>query len=637
MAYALSRTATHAALLVWRTKAFWSRAFLCWLIGALFFLSDGSPQFDLRFQLRPARAVNPDVVLLEVSEPEWADLLDKADSGSPRNVLRPLKEIVQITDSYYWKASIWRQLLRKVLTAGPAKVGVAFYFGDEARGARSTLGVSDAVLEDPRVIWSAELDAAGHVAAPGLATDYNRNVALKTLRVDDDGVLRRFDFDLAPLPHLAWRLAETIAPTSGPYLAPGASKVGLLDFAGPAGTYRSYAFRDLLEGRLAPGLIDGKVVIIGPRDMATSGTMTPLGYMSRAEALANVVDSAAQNRWIRRGPALLYLALLAGLLAVSIWILSAYPQSVALAFFAGLALLWASASAWAFDAKHFWLPVLAPTIQMTATYIVFLSYQLARNEQKAWRLEQDRRYVTEVESLKNNFVSMMSHDLKTPIAKIQAIASRALAAALAAGKDPEYATDLGEVLRASEDLHRYIRSILQVTTLEARDFKIRREPIDVNDAIARAVERLRPLAADKGIVLEERLETMFSIEADPNLIQEVVLNLVENAIKYAAPDGGRVLIVSEETHDNVRVSVEDDGPGIEPSEQAGIWGKFTRGRKQSQDARGPSGSGLGLYLVKYFVELHGGRVFLDAERPRGTKIGFTIPVAPATPGGPGNQ
>jgi signal transduction histidine kinase len=577
--------------------------------------------------------------LLEVSEREWVDL---AEVGLGGNILRPLKEIVQATDTFYWQAPIWGKLLRRVLAAEPAAIGVAFYFGEEARldrlpSRRSNarrpdgppLGGDDlrAIFEDPRITWSAELDASGRAAMPGLALAYNRNVGLKTLRTDDDGVVRRLVLGLAPVPHLALRLASALRPLASDSSGSSAwvaasSEPGILDYAGPAGTFPSYSFRDVLEGRVAPSAFAGKVVIVGPRDMTVSGALTPLGRMTRAEALANVVEDAVDGRWIRRAPSSWYLAMLAGLLALSVWALSSYPQSIALAFFTCGGLIWSAASAWAFDSRFFWLPVLAPMIQMTVTYIVFLSYQLARNEQKAWRLEQERRYQDEMESLKNNFVSMMSHDLKTPIAKIQAIADRALART----QELEEATDLRELLRASDDLHRYIRSILQVTKLEARDFQIRHEPIDPNESISRAIERLRPLAAEKGISLEQRLEPMFSIEADPTLIQEVALNLVENAIKYTPP-GGHVRITSQETDDKVRVSVEDTGPGIELSEQAGIWGKFTRGRKQSEDAQGPPGSGLGLYLVKYFVELHGGRVFLESAPGKGTKIGFSIPVA----------
>jgi signal transduction histidine kinase len=84
-----------------------------------------------------------------------------------------------------------------------------------------------------------------------------------------------------------------------------------------------------------------------------------------------------------------------------------------------------------------------------------------------------------------------------------------------------------------------------------------------------------------------------------------------------------VTVRSEEKDDNVVIVVEDTGPGIALEEQAGIWGKFIRGRSQNLSSKG---TGLGLYLVKYFIELHGGTVFLTSKPGHGTKIGFSIPM-----------
>ena len=89
-------------------------------------------------------------------------------------------------------------------------------------------------------------------------------------------------------------------------------------------------------------------------------------------------------------------------------------------------------------------------------------------------------------------------------------------------------------------------------------------------------------------------------------------------------------MTSREKDDNVEVVIEDTGPGIAVEEQQEIWGKFNRGRTQTNAVAGPSGTGLGLYLVKYFIELHGGRVFLTSQLGHGTAIGFSIPVAADT-------
>ncbi|HWU42472.1 MAG TPA: ATP-binding protein, partial [Bdellovibrio sp.] len=112
------------------------------------------------------------------------------------------------------------------------------------------------------------------------------------------------------------------------------------------------------------------------------------------------------------------------------------------------------------------------------------------------------------------------------------------------------------------------------------------------------------------------------LEFDSTLIKEVVINLVENAIKYTPP-GGSIEVISHELDDSVHVLVKDTGEGIKPEDMDKVWGKFTRG--SDQDLR-TKGTGLGLYLVKYFIELHGGKVTMESKVSQGTTVTFTLPL-----------
>lgn len=507
-------------------------------------------------------------------------------------------------------------MLRRVLSAEPAAVGVTFYFGDNIHVGELSSD-SRKAFEDPRVIWSGELDAEGRISPPVFAKNYGSNVGLKAVRADDDGTVRRFTTSLVDPHHLAMRVAELAHPDLAPYIKSNFQTTQLINYVGGSPSFEVVSLSDVLEGRVMPELFHNRIVLIGTLSSAYDRLQTPLGRMSRLEVLANIVDNIVEKRVIHRLPNWSYLMMLALLVAGAVWVLTTYPQAVALVFFVLTGVIWSAASVWAFDSAHFWIPVLSPLLQLMITYIVFLSYQLALNEQRAWRLEQERKYHSEIEQLKTNFVSMMSHDLKTPIAKIQAICDRLLSHS----PQHEFAQDLKSLRRSSDDLHRYIQSILQVTKIEAKDFKVTKEVTDINENIERVVSRLQPLAHEKQIMIETKLEPMFSIEADTTLIQEVIHNLIENAIKYSSAQG-QIVVTSHETDDNVVVVIEDTGPGIALEDQKEIWGKFTRGR-QSLDIKG---TGLGLYLVKYFVELHGGRVFLESSPGKGTKIGFSIPV-----------
>ncbi len=624
---------THGLFLrLWRRRSVAVRALLCWAVGAILITIDQSGHHDLRYKLRGPRpgALDSRIVIVDVTERDWLEL-----DPQIRNTLRPLKEVTLAGDQIFWNTVLWERVLSRVLADLPAAVGVTFHFGEGVRTGK--LGpATRALFEDPRIVWGADLDSAGRALIPVFATTYNRNIAIRSLRVDDDGTLRRYSRSLIQMPHMGTRLAE-IAEAAEKSKPQSYGEIRALDsgietaqqgefdtpveinFLGAAGSFPTVSVRDLLEGRVPPEAFNGKLVIIGNRTDSIEAYTTPLGRMSRAEAIANITDNILRDKVPRR-ISLWVSFLVSGILvfAAVLFILS-YPQPVVIFGIVFGALCWLSLSAWIFDSFAIWIPAIGPVVQIAVTYIVFLSHQVSANEARNWRLEQDRKAAEELEQLKTNFVSMMSHDLKTPIAKIQAICDRLLSR----GIEGEVANDLKNLRRSSDDLHRYIRSILQVTKIEAREFAITREPVDVNEAIERVLNRLRPLAAEKQLQIVAELEPLFSIEADSTLLEEMIHNLVENAIKYTPQAGGVVRVISAEENSNVVVTVHDSGPGIPIEDHALVWNKFTRGLKANNTA---AGSGLGLYLVKYFVELHGGTVFLESPPGLGTRIGFRIPT-----------
>jgi signal transduction histidine kinase len=149
---------------------------------------------------------------------------------------------------------------------------------------------------------------------------------------------------------------------------------------------------------------------------------------------------------------------------------------------------------------------------------------------------------------------LISHDFKTPIAKIQAIVDRLLSSHL-----PEPITkDLTTLRGASLELNKYIQSILRVVRVESRDFRIFKEAADINELLVAAITNLKPLASEKNIEIFTQLEPLFSIEVDRTLIQEVFINLIENAIKYT-PSNGVIEIRTIETQTDIIVQIKDTG------------------------------------------------------------------------------
>lgn len=590
---------------IWEAKPFVLRALACWCVGLGVLLSERSDDFDMRFRLRGNTLKSSDIVLILVSEEEWLNL-----KGSGVQSLRPLKEIESFSDSFFSDRAIWEQLLGQLLRFNPRSIGVTFYLGDpwmsEAQMSR--------VLTNPKVFWGAKHDSDGQLLRPRAVSVDDKHLGLIDLKTDGDGYLRRFATANHPIPNLAYRLQNKSKASALPD-----SEYELINFQGPASTFLSFSLTELLYGTLPEDAIRGKTIIIGARGLPSHSALTPMGPMTRAEVLANITQNINNSQWVQTLPLWVYAILLLVLLVLSIWVTSGYSQSIAIVFLVCIWALLLTLSTWIFDSLFLWVPIIAPTVQLVITFIVFLSYQLIINEKENWQLQQEKRYLEEIEEIKNNFLSLISHDLKTPIAKIQAVADRLLNTI----HDEKLSQDLKTVKSSSQDLYRYIQSILQVIRVESTDFHARKQPSDINEIILKVIDDLMPLAKEKQITLTCTLEPMFSIELDATLIYEVVLNFVENAIKYT-PEGRSITVTSCEINDSVEVKVSDTGEGISEDEVPRVWNKFYRGKKHDLSTRG---SGLGLYLSKYFIRLHGGEVFLTSEIGKGTDVGFRLPLS----------
>lgn len=591
------------------------RGLAAWVVGLIFLGADQNNDFDLRLQIRAPQTHDKQVVLVLLPRQQWARL-----QGQSLNYFRPLKEASYFSDSFFWNAGLWENLLKEILSNNPLVVGVGIYFGENIPRPPDEVLLSP-VFTNPKIVWSTQLDTEGRILTSRFARTYGRNAGMNEISLDRDGIVRRFSYSGQPIPHVAQQLAKALPSHGLDISSPIGKSSPVVNFRGAAGTFSSITGEDVLRGRYPQNFFRNKIVIVGAQDSEGQILQTPLGPMPRAEILANVVDNIHFDRWIGQLNFLSSALLLALFVIFTAAVTTYYPQLLALFVLVLSQLIYATLSIWLFDQYYFWIPVLATFVTVFATSIIFMSFQLTMKDYVNLQLEKERQFLIDVEQLKNNFLSLISHDLKTPIAKIQGICDRLLTE----GEKMPYAADLTALRVEATELHRYIHTILQITRVESRDFRINKDASDINELIDIVMRRLQPLATNKKITLHAELEPMFLIEVDPVLISEVILNLVENAIKYT-PDGGRVVITSREIDDNVLVMVEDNGPGISKDEQKRIFDKFFRGE---QGRNQPKGSGLGLYLVKYFIEIHNGQVFLESELGRGTKVGFRLPVSTA--------
>ena len=226
-----------------------------------------------------------------------------------------------------------------------------------------------------------------------------------------------------------------------------------------------------------------------------------------------------------------------------------------------------------------------------------------------------------VEALRRDFVANASHELKTPVAAMQALAD---SLTLAQDRDPARArTMVGRLQLEATRLARLVRDLLDLTRLEERDDVRRRQQVDLSGLAAAQVERLVPAAVARDVILRYVGEGGVRAVAVPEDLRLVVDNLVTNAIQYNQP-GGTVTVGVARDGATARLTVADTGIGIADSDLDRVFERFYRVDKARSRAAG--GTGLGLSIVRNAVERHGGRLSVDSVLGVGSTFIVELPV-----------
>ncbi|MEZ4400760.1 MAG: ATP-binding protein [Kofleriaceae bacterium] len=235
--------------------------------------------------------------------------------------------------------------------------------------------------------------------------------------------------------------------------------------------------------------------------------------------------------------------------------------------------------------------------------------------------------IRRLETIRRDFIANVSHELRTPVSVI-----RANAETLQGGgkDDPAFAGRLIDGLhRNAERLARIVADLLDLSRLDAGHYRLDSAPVDVGTAVAQAVAAVEHPAATRGTSIAVDVAADLTVLADPKALDQVLVNLLDNAIKYA-PMGGHVTIRSRRRGATVRLEVADDGPGVPADHRARLFERFYRvdpGRSRDQ-----GGTGLGLSIVKHLVESMGGIVGVDANLPHGSVFFCDLPRPPSDDG-----
>ena len=225
----------------------------------------------------------------------------------------------------------------------------------------------------------------------------------------------------------------------------------------------------------------------------------------------------------------------------------------------------------------------------------------------------------EIDEKKNEFVSVASHEMRTPMTSIKG--SLELLLGGYAGELPAEATELlGISLTAVDRLVRLVNDLLDISKIESGKMELHLDQLMITECVNKSVRSLRALAeAHKVSIRAVQPDTVPAVIADRDRIEQVITNLLSNALKYTPPES-EVRVETVQRDNMVRVSVCDQGPGIAPEHLEKVFDRFC------QLAGAKKGSGLGLTICRALVEQHGGRIWVESELGHGARFHMEIPA-----------
>jgi signal transduction histidine kinase len=254
--------------------------------------------------------------------------------------------------------------------------------------------------------------------------------------------------------------------------------------------------------------------------------------------------------------------------------------------------------------------------------ILIAGYGLVMGGWSAWLLgRRALRRLAQAERARRDLVAAVSHDLRTPITSLRLLAEAIDDGVADADSRREYLARMTTHVKA---LSAMISDLFELSRLEARDIGWSMERVQLDALLAETVDALRPHADAGGIAVRTEVDpTLQAARAQPEQLQRVLFNLIQNAIRHTPPDGS-IVVRAQSTGNVIEIEVADCGEGIPDEDRERVFDAFFRGA--SQASRGNGGAGLGLAISRAIVEAHGGRIWL-AGSSTGTSVHFSLPTA----------
>lgn len=229
----------------------------------------------------------------------------------------------------------------------------------------------------------------------------------------------------------------------------------------------------------------------------------------------------------------------------------------------------------------------------------------------------------ELDKVKEQFSSMVAHELKTPLVPIQAYCELLLSGQFG-DLTPKQMEKLEVVYESALSLSQLIQDVLDVHKLELGEMRFSIRSIFATELIDQSIKRFKLVADARNVNLVDRAEHEIMVQCDPERIMQVINNLVSNALKFVPNQEGKIEVCARRDNGSILFTVNDNGTGIPKEKQYNLFKKFYQ--VDTSLSRNANGTGLGLAICKGIVEGHNGRIWVESEEGKGTAFYFTIPV-----------
>ncbi len=625
-----------------KTHAFLIRILICFLLSLIPLRELESRIFSKRVEFRGKQNESTNIVILEVTPQDFKILKSRysrnVDSrGEPWKsesesapATSKADRYAGLRDVYFWDPNVFRETFQILLGHNPAAVAVTWYIPNEVIDSLSDPGI-EILSRNPKIVWSSQFDSEGNYRR--VSRLLSTQAGFNNVTIGLDGTVQHASFYRKKRYSLSW-VTSSLVKAPGEMPAPiqqlGEEPI-LMNYLGPSGTFPTCRLIDINRKSACTDLA-GKILLISRQEKSrsqdealnTTTFRTPLGEMSRAELIANEIHMLVAPKFFHSISMVAQAAIMLLMISLTAFYIIYYPVMQSVLAITGTGLFVILGVIQILFQLNIYIPTANIGASVLISYLVFTGYRQAFQENQQWRALKQAQFSKELEQMKSNFLSLVSHDLKTPVAKIQAVVERIRRESkLSEDQQTPLIEHLESIENSNNELKRYISSVLNLSRIESQKVILNKKSNDINRIIEQVVKRLRSLAQPKNITFEQNLEPLFSVECDEDLIRQVLTNLVDNAIKYS-PQDSKIIVRSKEEDGFVRVDVEDFGPGIPQDQLPLMFQKYNRFMKPLHEQ--VKGTGLGLYLSKYFIELHGGSIRLKSQVGKGTVFTFTLPL-----------